>query len=115
HIVPWKTAYASAQLLSGTVDFVLGASGHVAGVVNPAWKDRRSYWLNDTLDVHPDGWLANAAVHPGSWWTHWSRWIEAHSGRRVPARLRPGGNVCDEIEPAPGRYVTEKAGLPRSA
>lgn len=115
HIVPWKTAYASAQLLSGTVDFVLGASGHVAGVVNPAWKNRRSYWLNDTLDVHPDGWLANAAVHPGSWWTHWSRWIEARSGQRVPARLRPGGNVCHEIEPAPGRYVREKAGLPRAA
>lgn len=115
HIVPWKTAHASARLLRGTTDFVLGASGHVAGVVNPAWKNRRSYWSNSTLEDDADRWLANAEAHPGSWWTHWSEWLKQHGGDNVPAREKLGGNGGTEVEPAPGRYVREKAHPPRAA
>ena len=115
HIVPWKTAYASARLLRGGIDFVLGASGHVAGVVNPASNNRRSYWLNGRLEDDAGTWLAAAERRPGSWWTHWSAWLEPHGGRRIAARVRLGGAEFREIEPAPGRYVKEKARSPRAA
>ena len=110
HIVPWKTAYASARLLSGKIEFVLGASGHIAGVVNPASKNRRSYWLSGLPGDDPDQWLDTAQLCPGSWWSHWSGWLAQHGGEKVPARSKLGGDRCTEIEPAPGRYVKEKAG-----
>jgi polyhydroxyalkanoate synthase len=108
HIVPWKTAYASARLLGGKIDFVLAASGHIAGVVNPVSRNRRNYWLNPRLDEDPERWLAAAVQQPGSWWTHWSRWLEPHAGHKVPARTQAGSSSCGEIESAPGRYVKEK-------
>jgi polyhydroxyalkanoate synthase len=108
HIVPWRTAYASTRLLRGKIEFVLGASGHIAGVVNPASKNRRSYWLNADLDPDPDRWLAEADSHAGSWWPHWSNWLATHGGGRIPARAQLGGSRYPEIEPAPGRYVKEK-------
>jgi polyhydroxyalkanoate synthase len=108
HIVPWKTAYASTRLLAGKMKFVLAASGHVAGIVNPASTNRRSYWLNDNSVDDPEGWLSAAVPHPGSWWTHWSAWLKTYGGAKVPARNKPGGDHYNEIEPAPGRYVKEK-------
>ena len=108
HIVPWQTAYASARLLGGKIDFVLGASGHIAGVVNPASRNRRNYWLNNRLDDDPERWLGAAVPQTGSWWRHWSGWLEAYAGRKVPAPGRTGGGSYNEIEPAPGRYVKEK-------
>ena len=108
HIVPWRTAYASTQLLRGKIEFVLGASGHIAGVINPASKKRRNYWLNARLDRDPERWIAGAESHAGSWWPHWSTWLSAHGGDRKPARARLGGSGYPEIEPAPGRYVKEK-------
>lgn len=110
HIVPWKTAYASTRLLAGPVEFVLGSSGHIAGVVNPVSKNRRHYWLHNALETDAERWLERAATQPGSWWTHWSRWLARHGGRKVAARAKLGGAVCDEVEAAPGRYVREKAG-----
>jgi polyhydroxyalkanoate synthase len=110
HIVPWKTAYASTRLLGSKIEFVLAASGHIAGVINPASRNRRNYWVNDALDPDAGDWLARAASHPGSWWTHWSAWIAPHAGRKVAARTVPGGGRYREIEPAPGRYVREKCG-----
>ncbi|MBX9811877.1 MAG: class I poly(R)-hydroxyalkanoic acid synthase [Burkholderiales bacterium] len=109
HIVPWQTVYASARLLGDDTSFVLGASGHIAGVVNPVSRNRRNYWLNDRFRDDPGQWLARAVSHPGSWWTHWSAWLARHSGGRVTARA-PGGGRYPEIEPAPGRYVREKCG-----
>jgi polyhydroxyalkanoate synthase len=119
HIVPWRSAYASARLLSphggrahADVDFVLAASGHIAGVINPAGPNRRSHWtgnrgaLRDIAD--PQEWLASAEEHPGSWWHHWGRWIDVKGGRRVPAPTAPGGGRLPAIEPAPGRYVLER-------
>jgi len=108
HIVPWRTAYASTRLLGGRIEFVLSASGHIAGVINPASKNRRNFWLNAKLDEDSDGWLAAASSQPGSWWKHWGDWLAPFGGREVPARSRLGGGIHREIEPAPGRYVREK-------
>ncbi|MEN3351967.1 MAG: poly[(R)-3-hydroxyalkanoate] polymerase subunit PhaC, partial [Betaproteobacteria bacterium] len=108
HIVPWKTAYASARLLRGPTTFILAASGHIAGVINPASRNRRHYWLGDKLTKDPDQWLQGAQSQPGSWWTHWSAWLAPHGGERVAARNLLGNETYREIEPAPGRYVKEK-------
>jgi len=108
HIVPWKTAYASTRLMTGKIDFVLAASGHLAGVINPASKNRRNYWLNGALHKDPEGWLAAADSHPGSWWPHWSKWLEPFGGAHVAVREMPGRGRYMEIESAPGRYVKEK-------
>lgn len=110
HIVPWKTAHASGRLLRGKIEFVLAASGHIAGVVNPASGNRRSYWLAAEIGDDAEAWLARAESRPGSWWTHWSQWLAAHGGRCVAARAAPGVSRYTEIEPAPGRYVKEKSG-----
>jgi polyhydroxyalkanoate synthase subunit PhaC len=108
HIVPWQTAYASTQLIKGKTQFALAASGHIAGVINPASKNRRNYWLNERLPGDSEKWLAAAVSHPGSWWKHWSAWLAGHAGEMIPARAALGGGRYQEIEPAPGRYVKEK-------
>jgi polyhydroxyalkanoate synthase subunit PhaC len=107
HIVPWKTAYASTRLLTGRIEFVLGASGHIAGIVNPPSRNRRSYWVNDRINDDPERWLDAAVSRPGSWWTHWSGWLADHGGAKIAARTGLGNNRYNEIEPAPGRYVRE--------
>ena len=109
HIVPWRTAYASSRLLKGRIEFVLSASGHIAGVINPASKNRRNYWLNAEMSDDPERWLVDAAPHKGSWWTHWSRWLEPFGGVRVGTSDTLGGAGYAEIEAAPGRYVKEKS------
>lgn len=106
HIVPWKTAYSSSRLLGDRMEFVLTASGHIAGVINPVSRNRRNYWLNSGFASDPEQWLAGAESHPGSWWAHWSAWLARHGGRRVAARSALGGGRYAEIEPAPGRYVS---------
>jgi polyhydroxyalkanoate synthase subunit PhaC len=110
HIVPWRTAYESARHLSGPAQFTLGASGHIAGVVNPASKNRRSFWQAafDKHERRPNDWLDKAVEVPGSWWNPWSKWLQPFGGRQIPARTRLGGNGFNPIEPAPGRYVREK-------
>jgi len=108
HIVPWRTAYQSTQLLGGDSTFVLAASGHIAGVVNPATPRRRHHWLNTASPAAADEWLAGASEHAGSWWPHWSGWLAAHGGATVPARTRLGSERYPALEPAPGRYVRER-------
>jgi polyhydroxyalkanoate synthase len=108
HIVPWKTAYQSTRLLGGDLEFVLAASGHIAGVVNPASKNRRHYWVNAALPAAADDWLAGARQQPGSWWRHWSGWLAKRSGKSVPARTQPGNTRYPALEPAPGRYVRQR-------
>ncbi len=122
HIVPWRTAYESRRLLGGESIFVLGASGHVAGVVNPAVKNRRSYWRNgggnggnsgnsDSSAASPesaDDWLAGATEHAGSWWVDWISWLKQHGGKERAARKKLGSGKYRPIELAPGRYVKEK-------
>lgn len=105
HIVPWQTAYASTRLLPGPLEFVLAASGHIAGVINPPAKGRRNYWTNP--DQPDDGaeWLSGATSVAGSWWTHWAAWIARHAGKKVAARRTLGNTIYKPIEAAPGRYV----------
>jgi polyhydroxyalkanoate synthase len=108
HIVPWRTAYRTTQLLKGEMRFVLGASGHVAGIVNPASKNKRSYWVGGELTSDPDAWLARAAEKPGSWWNDWAEWLERFGGGPIKARARLGNAGFKPIEPAPGRYVRHR-------
>ena len=109
HIVPWEAAYASTAILEGKKTFVLGASGHIAGVINPPAKGKRSHWTNDRLSTEAHAWLAGATEHPGSWWTRWSDWLRPHAGKLVPAPKSYGARGYKPIEPAPGRYVKQKA------
>lgn len=108
HIVPWKTAYAGTRLLGGETCFVLGASGHIAGVINPPAKKKRNHWVGD-LAADAGAWLANAQSIDGSWWPAWSDWLATHAGAKVAARRVPGSAEFPVIEPAPGRYVQAKA------
>ncbi len=110
HLVPWQGAYLSRRVLGGPSTFALAASGHIAGSINPASKNRRSYWLNDgDPGLAAQEWLAGASEHRGSWWIHWTEWLGERSGPRTPAPEQVGNADYPEIEPAPGRYVKEKA------
>jgi polyhydroxyalkanoate synthase len=116
HIVPWKAAYASARLLpgggkAGAVRYVLGASGHIAGSINPPSKNKRSYWAgsDDSLPADSEAWLHDATEYPGSWWTDWAEWLARYGGPQKAAPRDYGSAKYKVIEPAPGRYVKEKA------
>ncbi len=109
HIVPIEGAYASTQVLPGKKRFVMGASGHIAGVINPPAKNKRSYWTHDKLPPTHADWLAGATEHPGSWWSDWSAWLKPLAGKQVPAPKTYGSRKHKAIEPAPGRYVKAKA------
>jgi len=112
HIVPWHTAYASVPLLSGPLEFVLGASGHIAGVINPPAKKKRNYWVLQTEDKslpeNPDDWFERATEVPGSWWPEWTRWLDQYGGKKVKPRASAGSADYPVIEPAPGRYVMQR-------
>ncbi len=109
HIVPWQAAYASIPLISGNKTFVLGASGHIAGVINPPAKGKRSHWVNSRLPAKADDWFKTATEQPGSWWPVWADWLKGHGGKLVNAPKVPGSPRFKPIEPAPGRYVKAKA------
>ena len=112
HIVPIEGAYASTQVLPGKKRFVMGASGHIAGVINPPEKKKRSHWIRSDgkLPKTHAAWLEGAVEHPGSWWTDWSTWLKAQAGKQVAAPKRYGkGTSYKVIEAAPGSYVKAKA------
>ncbi len=113
HIVPWPSAYASTGLINagkrGKNRFVLGASGHIAGVINPPAKKKRSYWTNDKLPESAGDWFAGATEHPGSWWTGWAEFLASHAGEQVNPPGKYGSKAHPPIEPAPGSYVKIKA------
>ncbi|MBX3623040.1 MAG: class I poly(R)-hydroxyalkanoic acid synthase [Rhizobacter sp.] len=111
HIVPWDGAYRNTQVLKGAkCRFVMGASGHIAGVINPPEKKKRSYWVsaNAALPATHQAWLEKAREVPGSWWPDWDTWLKGHAGKQVPAPKVPGNRQYKPIEPAPGRYVKQK-------
>ena len=108
HIVPWQTVYASTRLLGGDVTFVLGGSGHIAGVINPPAKQKRNHWVGDVRSDVGD-WLTHARDAPGSWWPEWIAWLKPHAGAMVAAPKAPGNRRFAAIEAAPGRYVKAKA------
>ncbi|GLR83407.1 PHA/PHB synthase family protein [Bradyrhizobium iriomotense] len=109
HIVPWRSAYRTTGLLSGDIRFVLGASGHIAGVINPASKNKRSYWVSANREEDPAAWLAGAEEKPGSWWNDWIAWLAPWTEDKLAARTQLGSNLYPPGEAAPGRYVKEKA------
>ncbi|MEX2614532.1 MAG: class I poly(R)-hydroxyalkanoic acid synthase [Alphaproteobacteria bacterium] len=104
HIAPWKSTYAGVHAYKGPVKFCLAASGHIAGVVNPADSGKYSHWTNNRKPKSPEAWLEGAEEHPGSWWPEWAKWIARHGGGKVPAR-EPGDGDLKIIEDAPGSYV----------
>ncbi|MDX2312644.1 MAG: class I poly(R)-hydroxyalkanoic acid synthase [Gammaproteobacteria bacterium] len=108
HIAPWKSTYAGTKLLSGPVRFVLGMSGHIAGIVNPPASKKYGYWTNDALPGDADQWLAGAQSHDGSWWLDWKKWVQRYNGKKVAARV-PGDGKLAVIEDAPGSYVRVRA------
>ena len=112
HIVPASAAYVSTQVLPGKRRFVMGASGHIAGVINPPAKKKRSHWIREDgkLPATLAQWLEGADELPGSWWDDWSEWLQSHGGKQIAAP-KDYGRAPDftAIEPAPGRYVKQKA------
>jgi polyhydroxyalkanoate synthase len=108
HIAPWKATYRGARRFGGPVRFVLGGSGHIAGVVNPPSSAKYGFWTNGRRPASPEAWLEGASLHDGSWWPDWSAWATRRGGRRVAARP-PGGGALEPIERAPGRFVRSRA------
>jgi len=107
HIAPWKSTYLGATCLSGPVRFVLGGSGHIAGIINPPSANKYLFWINETKTqpATPEEWLDGATQHPGSWWTDWQQWIDALNGDdKVPAR-DPAVGKFKPFEDAPGSFV----------
>jgi poly[(R)-3-hydroxyalkanoate] polymerase subunit PhaC len=104
HIAPWKSTYLGAQRFSGPVRFVLGGSGHIAGIVNPPAANKYGYWRNDKLAPTADEWIEGASQHPGSWWTDWQEWVSALNDDKVPAR-DPAKGKLPVLEDAPGSFV----------
>lgn len=112
HIAPWHATYAATRLFKGPVEFVLGASGHIAGVINPPAAQKYSYWTYNPsgpiFPTDPETWLGDATEHKGSWWNHWSQWADKFADGKVPARA-VGSTAHQPIEAAPGSYVKVRA------
>ena len=111
HIVPIGGAYASTQVFPGKKRFVMGASGHIAGVINPPAAKKRCYWTGSDTSFPKDAeqWIGKAKEHPGSWWTDWSAWLKTHAGKQIAAPKTYGKGKYKAIEAAPGRYVKVRA------
>ena len=110
HIAPWKSTYMGARLPSGPTKFVLGGSGHIAGIVNPPAANKYGYWINEATDGNlpesPEDFLAGATQHAGSWWTHWHDWVTTLPGGDAKVKARPAdAGPLKVIEPAPGSFV----------
>jgi polyhydroxyalkanoate synthase subunit PhaC len=104
HIAPWKSTYAATQLYQGPTKFVLAASGHIAGIVNPPGARKYGHWQNAKLPRNPEEWLADAKYDEDSWWPTWEKWIARYAGGKVPAR-QPGDGKLKPLEDAPGSFV----------
>jgi polyhydroxyalkanoate synthase len=108
HISPWKSTYKGVHLLSGPVKFILGGSGHIAGIINPPTKNKYFYYTNNKAKTtkNPDSWLSAAKTMQGSWWNDWAKWVSGYAGEKIPARI-PGTGPYPALEDAPGSYVKE--------
>lgn len=108
HIAPWQTTYTGFQLMKGPKRFVLGGSGHIAGIINPHGSDKYGYHTNNKSPDAADDWLNTSTEHPGSWWPQWMKWLKANSGKMIPAK-----DISEldykPIMDAPGSYVLMKS------
>ena len=112
HIAPWKSTFAGAKLFGGNVRFVLGGSGHIAGIVNPPVANKYCFWANDELTHEAESWLQNADRFDGSWWSDWSVWISSQGSRTVNAR-KIRNNRTKPFEDAPGSYAKLRLDSPQ--
>ncbi len=108
HIAPWASTYRGSLHFGGQVRFVLGGSGHIAGVINPPSSTKYGYWLNAKRPGDAEVWLNGAQHHDGSWWPDWVGWLGKKAGPKVPARV-PGAGGLQVLEPAPGSFVKVRA------
>lgn len=108
HIAPWKSTYDGAQLFAGSVRFVLGQSGHIAGIINPASADKYGHWVNEQLPASSEAWFKEAQLVNKSWWHDWDIWVSDYAGGEAEARV-PGTGKLVELGDAPGTYVRVKA------
>src|SRR3954454_3818718 len=108
HIAPARSVFTGAKFFGGEMRYVLAGSGHIAGVVNPAWKPKYQYWTGERPARSFDEWVAKAEMHPGSWWTDWAEWVTRQAPEKVPAR-EPGGSRLKPLCDAPGEYVRVQA------
>ena len=105
HIAPWKSTYAGVKLFGGSKRFILGGSGHIAGIVNPPEANKYGYRVTSRPPADPENWASKAEMHEGSWWPEWQRWVKGKSGKQVDVRM-PGDAGLGVIEDAPGTYVS---------
>lgn len=108
HIVPWRSAYAIKKLCPKSTKFVLGAAGHVAGIVNPVHQKKYGYWSADDAIVSAAEWQKKARETQGSWWPEWYKWVKLHAGKKIKTNL---WKHTKNIEPAPGKYVLSTSPL----
>jgi polyhydroxyalkanoate synthase subunit PhaC len=116
HIAPWKSTYIGARSFGGPVRFVLGGSGHIAGIVNPPAANKYGHWVNPAVKLADtaDAWFEDAVQQPGSWWTDWQNWLTAHDSDQVEAR-DPAKGKLKAIEEAPGAFVKLRLDQKRAA
>ncbi|MDH5887652.1 class I poly(R)-hydroxyalkanoic acid synthase [Vibrio splendidus] len=107
HIALWQGTYRGALNTGGNKTFVLGESGHIAGIVNHPEKKKYGYWLNDNLDDSADEWLNNASHNEGSWWTHWDQWLQGFEADEKIEPFNQGSELHPVIGKAPGNYVKQ--------
>ncbi len=105
HITPWKGVYRSAQMFSGSNEFILCSSGHIQSLINPPGNPKAKFMSNTELPASADAWLATARPTVGSWWPHWCEWLKARSGEMRPAPARLGDARHPPVADAPGTYV----------
>jgi polyhydroxyalkanoate synthase len=104
HIAPWQTTYTGFQYMKGKKQFLLGGSGHIAGIINPPNTEKYGYYRNTSTTQTTEEWLASAKMHSGSWWPEWLGWLKKESGRLIAApdfAKLPFPGLID----APGSYV----------
>ena len=108
HLVPWRGAYRTTQLVGGDPMFVLSGGGHIQHLVNPPGNLKAWYRVGSRPGADPDAWLGSSERHQGTWWDHWAAWVAARSGPLKRARRTLGSRQHPPIEPAPGSYVRQK-------
>ena len=105
HVSAWKATYGGRAYFGGPTRFLLGGSGHNAGMVNPPAANKHGYWTNDAAPADAEAWLAGAEQKTGSWWPEWQGWLDAAGGADKVKARKVGAGKLKAGEAAPGSYV----------